>query len=132
MAEEKEGQGGGNTYINMTGGIIIKNIQHVEHLHAVPEKEEKEDAATPPGQPSQDDALVELLLPVFYKNADEARDFLQFARGLDGTTITQRVTDLVAKGKIDPRKAKRELYCILRGHGIYNFSESNWNKQVRI
>lgn len=40
MAKDKEEQGGGNTYINMTGGIFIKNIQHVEHLHAVPEKKE--------------------------------------------------------------------------------------------
>lgn len=42
MAKDKEEQGGGNTYINMTGGIFIKNIQHVEHLHAVPEKKGKE------------------------------------------------------------------------------------------
>ena len=42
MAKDKEEQGGGNTYINMTGGIFIRNIQHVEHLHAVPEKNENE------------------------------------------------------------------------------------------
>lgn len=41
----------GNTTINMYGGIYIKNIEHVEHLHPMPEP--KEEPAHTQGIPYQ-------------------------------------------------------------------------------
>lgn len=80
----------------------------------------------------EDEVIVKDLLPVFKQDEDEARSFLDFARNREGTMVTKEVSRLSAEGKIDNKYAKSTLYEILKRHGIYTHSLSNWNKQVKL
>lgn len=80
----------------------------------------------------EDEEIVEKLLPVFKHNEEEARKFLAFARSHKGTMVTERVSQLSAEEKIEDKYAKTTLHAILKKHGIYTYSPSNWDKQVKI
>ena len=81
---------------------------------------------------SEDEGIVEKLLPVFKQDKEEARKFLAFARNHKGTMVTERVTQLSAEKKTDNKYAKNTMHEILNQHGIYTYSLSNWNKQVKL
>lgn len=80
----------------------------------------------------ENEGIIGELLPVFKQNEREAQKFLDFARSREGTMVTKEVSRLSAEGKIDNKYAKSTLYEILKRHGIYTHSLSNWNKQVKL
>lgn len=118
------------------GGI---NIQHVEHLYQADilkqlgiELAVKRDHPTEPAA-GVDDGLVEKLMPIFYNNEADVRQFLTEIHGM----ATEDITDLVNRWVKDKRisdygnSRKGVLWGILHEAKLYSKSKSNWNERVR-
>lgn len=131
MEEEKQEKGGGNIYINMTGGIFIRNIEHVEHLHAVPEKEEKEEvAACEEAEVKLTVEDEEMLLPIFKGSRENLQQFFAEVKGLGPTRITAQVNRWIVDGRINKMNMKN-LWRILKEKEIYTRTYQAWNVQVK-
>lgn len=78
----------------------------------------------------EDNQIVERLLPIFYEEEDDAREFLNDIRGMKPTEITHHVRELVKGGTISDLSYHRDLWQVLHDYGLYDKSESNWNQQV--
>ena len=75
--------------------------------------------------------VIERLKPMFYGDAENAKAFLQSIQGMKPTQITEKVNQLVGERKISDMSKHRDLWKVLRDCGIYDKSETNWNRQVR-
>jgi hypothetical protein len=83
-------------------------------------------------QPADDESkeIIDQLKPIFYGIENDARDFFNAIQGMKPIQITEKVNQLVAEGKISDISRKRDLWTVLKDHGLYTRSESNWNQQV--
>ncbi len=77
------------------------------------------------------ESIDERLKAFFYGNEDEARQFLSNIQWMKPTQITTLVKKLVAENKISELSCRRDLWRVLYDAGLYEKSETNWNKQVR-
>ena len=68
---------------------------------------------------------------MFYGDAENAKTFLQSIRGMKPTQITEKVNQLVGERKISDMSKHRDLWKVLSDCGIYDKSETNWNRQIR-
>ena len=89
-----------------------------------------------PVQPSteldeQQQDVVEKLKPMFYGQLEDAKAFLVSIQGMKPTQITDKVNQLVSEKKISDMSKHRDLWKVLRDCGVYDKSETNWNRQVR-
>jgi hypothetical protein len=75
--------------------------------------------------------VIDRLKPMFYGDAENAKAFLQGIQGMKPTQITEKVNQLVGERKISDMSKHRDLWKVLRDCGIYDKSETNWNRQVR-
>jgi hypothetical protein len=75
--------------------------------------------------------VIDRLKPMFYGDAEIAKAFLQGIQGMKPTQITEKVNQLVGERKISDMSKHRDLWKVLRDCGIYDKSETNWNRQVR-
>jgi hypothetical protein len=75
--------------------------------------------------------VIDRLKPMFYGDAENAKAFLQSIQGMKPTQITEKVNQLVGERKISDMSKHRDLWKVLRDCGIYDKSETNWNRQVR-
>ena len=90
------------------------------------------DTATLPTAPSPCDAdIVNLLKPIFFGIESEARQFLSDIRGMRPSQVTEKVNILVGERKISTLSKGRALWKVLYGCGLYDKSETNWNRQVK-
>lgn len=82
--------------------------------------------------PSPCDAdIVNLLKPIFFGIESEARQFLSDIRGMRPSQVTEKVNILVGERKISTLSKGRALWKVLYGCGLYDKSETNWNRQVK-
>lgn len=123
------------THVDVQPGGI--NIQNVEHLYQADilkqlgiELEVKRDQTGP--AVSVEDGLVEKLMPIFYNNEADVRQFLTEIHGM----ATEDITDLVNRWVKDKRisdygnSRKGGLWGILHEAKLYSKSKSNWNERV--
>ena len=75
--------------------------------------------------------VIDRLKPMFYGDAENAKAFLQSIQGMKPTQITEKVNHLVGERKISDMSKHRDLWKVLRDCGIYDKSETNWNRQIR-
>ena len=75
--------------------------------------------------------VIDRLKPMFYGDAENAKAFLQSIQGMKPTQITEKVNQLVGERKISDMSKHRDLWKVLRDCGVYDKSETNWNRQVR-
>lgn len=80
---------------------------------------------------AEEDAIVMQLLPMFYGNEDNAKEFIGSIQGMKGKQITDMVNMLITEKKLSELSCHRDLYKVLHNAGIYDKSESNWNMQVK-
>ena len=79
----------------------------------------------------KDEAVVNLLKPMFFGSEEEAKAFLVSIQGMKATQITDKVNQLVSEKKISDMSKHRDLWKVLHDCGVYERSESNWNMQVK-
>ena len=86
-----------------------------------------------PDAPQDDEQpdVIDRLTPMFYGDAENAKTFLQSIRGMKPTQITEKVNQLVGERKISDMSKHRDLWKVLSDCGIYDKSETNWNRQIR-
>lgn len=89
----------------------------------------KEDE-TKPADAGADDVLRDELMPIFYNNDKEVRDFIARVRDARATDITALVSKLVSEKKVSDISCKKPLWEILHRHDIYPRSERTWDMQV--
>ena len=75
--------------------------------------------------------VIDRLTPMFYGDAENAKTFLRSIRGMKPTQITEKVNQLVGERKISDMSKHRDLWKVLSDCGIYDKSETNWNRQIR-
>ncbi len=76
------------------------------------------------------DELVIALKPIFFGDEDEARAFLDDIQGMKPKQVTECVKAYLRMKKISDVSCRRDLWVILHENGLYDKSESNWNKQI--
>ena len=73
---------------------------------------------------------MDILIMCFKGNSGKALKFLKEIRCMIDSEKTDLVNMLVRNGDISNRYKHRKLWEVLRKNGLYNKSESNWNKIV--
>ena len=73
---------------------------------------------------------MDILIMCFKGNSGKALKFLKEIRCMIDSEKTDLVNRLVRNGDISNRYKHRKLWEVLRKNGLYNKSESNWNKIV--
>ena len=73
---------------------------------------------------------MDILIMCFKGNIGKALKFLKEIRCMIDSEKTDLVNRLVRNGDISNRYKHRKLWEVLRKNGLYNKSESNWNKIV--
>lgn len=82
-------------------------------------------------QAAATEGLAEELTHVF-ADPEAIPAFIAFAQSAAPREIPRYVSRLVKEGKIYRECCKRKLYNIMKKNGLYDFSESNWDKQIEI
>lgn len=79
-----------------------------------------------------DEALVAQLMPIFYNNEKNVRQFLTEIRGMEQEAITDLVNRWVKEKRISDYGNSRKgvLWGILHRAGLYTRSKTNWNGRV--
>ena len=78
-----------------------------------------------------DELIVELLMPIFFKDKQEVKKFLEKIEGMEDTEITTLVNAEVGKRTISSKSKRRPLWRILHAAKYYSATEQNWNDQVK-
>ena len=80
-----------------------------------------------------DENLVAKLMPIFYNNEEDVREFLKKIRGMAQEDITDLVNRWVEEKRISDygNSRKGELWNILHKAGLYTRSKANWNGRVK-
>lgn len=73
---------------------------------------------------------MDILIMCFKGSSGKALKFLKEIRCMIDSEKTDLVNRLVRNGDISNRYKHRKLWEVLRKNGLYNKSESNWNKIV--
>lgn len=79
----------------------------------------------------KEEMIIELIMPIFYNNVQDVRDFLQKINGRPNTEITDTVFNLVKARKISDKSKGRPLWMILHAAKLYSATEQNWNAAIR-
>lgn len=95
-----------------------------------PQEEEKDEEDTK--EASSDEELVAKLMPIFYNNENNVRQFLKEIRGMEQEDITDVVNQWVKYKRISNYGNSRKgvLWGILHEAGLYTKTKSNWNGRV--
>ena len=136
-AMEALGKGG----IMVNGDLVLE--KHVEHEIGNVEaggigiqinyNGRENDAPAEDAKEADNEALVAQLLPIFYNNESDVRQFLKEIEGM----ATQDITDVVNRWVKDKRisdygnSRKGVLWGILHDAGLYLKSKTNWNGRVK-
>ena len=83
------------------------------------------------GTAENNETLLEKLMPIFYGNKEQAEVYIKkFKNITNDVEKVQYTAQLVNENTISEMSCHRDLYRILHDHGLYNKSESNWNKVI--
>ena len=98
--------------------------QQIEELQSQPQTSEVQQAST-------NEALVELLSTVMYGDEQNAKAFIESAKGRNDVEITDLVAQWVRENKISSKSCRRGLWRLLHAYKLYNGTESNFNTAMR-
>lgn len=104
-------------------------------VYQTPAKQVEADgeAAQPSSDEQHDDAdLVDGLLPIFYNNEGDVREFLKEISGMSANDITDLVNRWVKDKRISDYGYSRKgiLWEKLKEAGLYSKSRQNWCRRV--
>lgn len=111
---------GGNYIETQNNYISGGNVYFGEKAEAT------EEAAADPAN----EAVRQLLLPIFKGNAARVDSFLLAIANANPRNITAMVKQYAADGIINPLDRYKPLWKILHDNGLYPHTSDNWNKQV--
>ena len=98
--------------------------QQIEELQSQPPTSEVQQAST-------NEALVELFSNVMYGDEQNAKAFIESAKGRNDVEITDLVAQYVRENKISIQSCRRDLWRLLHAYKLYNGTESNYNTAMR-
>lgn len=98
--------------------------QQIEELQSQPPTSEVQQAST-------NEALVELFSHVMYGDEQNAKAFIESAKGRNDVEITDLVAQWVRENKISSQSCRRDLWRLLHAAKLYNGTESNYNTAMR-
>ena len=98
--------------------------QQIEELQSQPPISEVQQAST-------NEALVELFSNVMYGDEQNAKAFIESAKGRNDVEITDLVAQYVRENKISIQSCRRDLWRLLHAYKLYNGTESNYNTAMR-
>lgn len=98
--------------------------QQIEELQSQPQTSEVQQAST-------NEALVELFSHVMYGDEQNAKAFIESAKGRNDVEITDLVAQWVRENKISSQSCRRDLWRLLHAAKLYNGTESNYNTAMR-
>ena len=83
------------------------------------------------GTAENNETLLEKLMPIFYGNKEQAEVYIKKLKNItNDVEKVQYTAQLVNENTISERSCHRVLYRILHDHGLYNKTETNWNKVI--
>lgn len=98
--------------------------QQIEELQSQPPTSEVQQAST-------NEAMVELFSRVMYGDEQNAKAFIESAKGRSNVEITDLVAQWVRENKISSTSCRRDLWRLLHAYKLYNGTESNFNTAMR-
>lgn len=98
--------------------------QQIEELQSQPPTSEVQQAST-------NEAMVELFSRVMYGDEQNAKAFIESAKGRGDVEITDLVAQWVRENKISSQSCRRDLWRLLHAYKLYNGTESNYNTALR-
>lgn len=114
-------------------GCVFAMPGSVVHQNAAKQEEACGEAAQPLAEELDDDVdLVDGLLPIFYNNEGDVREFLKEINGMSANDITDLVNQWVKDKRISNYGYSRKgiLWKILKEAGLYSKSRQNWCRRV--
>lgn len=109
---------------------MVMNVMSDEE--SLPWEEECEVAESEPEyQSDEDQQLVDELMPMFYGNEDCVRDFVRRARlCVKSLAVAKLAEEFLNDKKIRPEMVRRPMYRVMLQYGLYDRSESTWNRSI--
>lgn len=98
--------------------------QQIEELQSQPPTSEVQQAST-------NETMVELFSTVMYGDEQNAKAFIESAKGRNDVEITDLVAQWVRENKISSQSCRRDLWRLLHAYKLYNGTESNFNTAMR-
>lgn len=81
---------------------------------------------------SEDEKLVKVLEPFFYKNREEVIKYIGKMKTITSNTEKARYTaELVNQKKISDIRCKSALHKVLHDNGLYHPGSNNWIKSIK-
>lgn len=123
--EASENQGN-----NIQIGQLVLKVNGNNYYNGDTNKNEPMDASET-AQPANQD-ILQKLMPLFYNNEDDVKEFLKEIEGMPPNNITDLVNQWVQDKRISNYgySRKGDLWKILNGAGLYTRSSQNWNRRV--
>ena len=129
-----------NLEINETIKSLLKELNEVQteskninvignHFDIVINNYKQGEDEVEPHLSDEESIIVSELTTVFCEEK-EAVHFLSRVKNMSGLQITNVVNEYVKSKKIHKGAQKGELYAIMKKHGLYHNSRSNWNNMV--
>lgn len=124
--------------------IVFGNGVYVEHIdnHYYPEAEAKAgfaagaaadgtgNTASTHQETEEECPWIGEILNSFYSDKERALEFVRTIENMKPTQVTALVNEWLRQKKISPCSCHRDLWRPLHEHGLYEPSESNWNRLV--
>ncbi len=79
----------------------------------------------------KEDALLELLAPIFNNKRDTAQSFAKEVNGQNDREIIETVCNYVNQGRTNNTSVRQKLWSVLHAFKIYNAGVTNWNTMIR-
>ena len=98
--------------------------QQIEELQRQPQTSEVQQAST-------NETMVELFSTVMYGDEQNAKAFIESAKGRNDVEITDLVAQWVRENKISSKSCRRGLWRLLHAYKLYNGTESNYNTAMK-
>ena len=81
--------------------------------------------------PENNELLVKLLTPIFYKDREAVITFLKDINGLKDEEVADKVIERTKSHIISDKSNRRDLWKLLNAANLYSATETNWNTYMR-
>ena len=81
--------------------------------------------------PENNEVLVKLLTPIFYKDREAVIAFLKDINGLKDEEVADKVIERTKSHIISDKSNRRDLWKLLNAANLYSATETNWNTYMR-
>lgn len=125
----------GDTIIVESGATYNGNVEkqviftHQVTVNQYAGAKEKNDVS-PIQEAEEECPWIGEILNSFYSDKERALEFVRTIENMKPTQVTALVNEWLRQKKISPCSCHRDLWRPLHEHGLYEPSESNWNRLV--